>query len=319
MEIKVHSWRPVPFLKDMEVIMADLNLQHKINIPFAQNGDKDEIPDTSEDGLVNNTDGLGVKYETPIGQGGEYYTREIINGALYKVYAAVKELQDLVVAAGFPIDMTKALNVLKIENGGTGKKTADEAYIALGGKALGKMDSIALTDNKLTGVLPISKGGTGKTSATESYAALGGKALGKMDSIALTDNKLTGILPVSKGGTGNSNGFNFQNFIDFKKLCSQINFTIGGTVLDFAKKLPYSCSFVTIIQAEYFQDSGTFGGILTVKKFDTNSTWLYLDRFSTSTSVFEFKQNIGVIQGARFSGWKTIRNTDGSIITGTLR
>ena len=107
--------------------MADLNLQHKINIPFAQNGDKDEIPDTSEDGLVNNTDGLGVKYETPIGQGGEYYTREIINGALYKVYAAVKEIQEIAETAGFPVDMTKALNVLPVSNGGTGGNNAQEA------------------------------------------------------------------------------------------------------------------------------------------------------------------------------------------------
>ena len=107
--------------------MADLNLQHKINVPFAQNGDKDEIPDTSAEGLVNNTDGLGVKYETPIGQGGEYYTREIINGALYKVYAAVKEIQEIAETAGFPVDMTKALNVLPVSNGGTGGNNAQEA------------------------------------------------------------------------------------------------------------------------------------------------------------------------------------------------
>ena len=107
--------------------MADLNLQHKINVPFAQNGDKDEIPDTSAEGLVNNTDGLGVKYETPIGQGGEYYTREIINGALYKVYAAVKEIQEIAETAGFPVDMTKALNVLDIPNGGTNANNAQDA------------------------------------------------------------------------------------------------------------------------------------------------------------------------------------------------
>ena len=93
--------------------MENLDLQHKIHIPFAQNGDKDDIPDTSTEGLVNNTDGLGVKYETPIAAGGEYYERQIFNGVLYKVYAAVKELQDLAIAAGFPVDMTKALNVLK--------------------------------------------------------------------------------------------------------------------------------------------------------------------------------------------------------------
>lgn len=107
--------------------MADLDLKNKINVAFAQDGDKENIPDTSNDGTVNNTDGLGVKYETEINKGGEYYTREIINGALYKVYAAVKELQELAVTAGFPVDMTKAINILPLTNGGTGAKNSTDA------------------------------------------------------------------------------------------------------------------------------------------------------------------------------------------------
>lgn len=107
--------------------MPNLNLQFKINIPFAENGDKDDIPDTSPTGLVNNTDGLGYKYDTPIAEGGEYYERQIFNGVLYKIYAAVKELQDIAIAAGYPIDMTKALNVLGIANGGTNANNAQDA------------------------------------------------------------------------------------------------------------------------------------------------------------------------------------------------
>ena len=107
--------------------MKAQDLKHKIKVPFADKGNRDNIPDTSSDGLVNNTDGFGVKYELEIPEGGEYFERQAFNGILYKVYAAVKELQDLAVAAGFPIDMTKALNVLPITNGGTGANNAEKA------------------------------------------------------------------------------------------------------------------------------------------------------------------------------------------------
>ena len=50
---------------------------------------------------------------------------------------------------------------LAIGQGGTGAKDAASAWTNLGGRALGKMNSIDLTDGKITGVLPVSKGGTG--------------------------------------------------------------------------------------------------------------------------------------------------------------
>ena len=108
-------------------VLEELDLKHKITIPFAETGDKFNIPDTSPTGLVNNTDGFGFKYETPIADGGEYFERQQLNAIFYTVYAAVKELQDIAIAAGFPIDMTKALNVLPIENGGTGANNKQAA------------------------------------------------------------------------------------------------------------------------------------------------------------------------------------------------
>ena len=50
---------------------------------------------------------------------------------------------------------------LAVEQGGTGARDANTAWANLGGKALGKLESIALTDDEITGVLPVAKGGTG--------------------------------------------------------------------------------------------------------------------------------------------------------------
>ncbi len=162
--------------------MANLDLKHKINVPFADKGNRDDIPDTSSDGLVNNTDGLGIKYEQEIPEGGEYFERETFNGILYKVYAAVKELQDFAITAGFPVDMTKALNVLPLVNGGTGAKNAAKARenLQLGKLAIlntindknidnnavtnQKIKNGAVTNNKIGEPVSILNGGTGATS-----------------------------------------------------------------------------------------------------------------------------------------------------------
>lgn len=133
--------------------MANLELQNKINVPFADKGDKINVPDTSSEGTVNMTDGFGPKYDTPIAEGGEYIYREEMNEILNKVYAAVKELQDLAITAGFPVDMTKALNVLPVSNGGTGANNASQARSNLGLGSLATKSTITsadITDGTIT-------------------------------------------------------------------------------------------------------------------------------------------------------------------------
>lgn len=133
--------------------MANLELKNKINVPFADKGDKINVPDTSSEGTVNMTDGFGSKYDTPIAEGGEYIYREEMNDILNKVYAAVKELQDLAITAGFPVDMTKALNVLPIANGGTGANNASQARknLQLGSLATkSTITSADITDRTIT-------------------------------------------------------------------------------------------------------------------------------------------------------------------------
>ena len=126
---------------------------------------------------------------------------------------------------------------LAIGQGGTGAGDANTAWTNLGGKALGKLDSIALTDAKITGTLPVSKGGTGQsteaglksyleglgfstssgtsielplsiaqggtgaTTASAAWTALGGGTIGKLNNVSLTSN-VTGTLPIANGGTG---------------------------------------------------------------------------------------------------------------------
>lgn len=161
--------------------MANLDLKNKIDVPFAAKGDKVNVPDTNSDGTVNMTDGFGSKYDTPIAEGGEYIYREEMNEILYKVYAAVKELQDLAVTAGFHVDMTKALNVLPLANGGTGANNETQARSNLGLGSLATKSTVTsaditngtitnndianntIKDEKLNGTISISHGGTGRT------------------------------------------------------------------------------------------------------------------------------------------------------------
>lgn len=65
----------------------------------------------------------------------------------------------------FAIDASQISDVIDLDKGGTGKTTAAEAYAALGGGDLGKLNSLALTNDELTGILPISKGGTNADTA----------------------------------------------------------------------------------------------------------------------------------------------------------
>lgn len=173
--------------KNKEKEMANLELKNKINVPFADKGDKINVPDTSSEGTVNMTDGFGSKYDTPIAEGGEYIYREEMNDILNKVYAAVKELQDLAIAAGFPVDMTKALNVLPIANGGTEANNATQARSNLGLGSLATKSTITsadITDGTITA------NDIANNAVTNTKINNGAVTTSKITDTAVTANKL---------------------------------------------------------------------------------------------------------------------------------
>ncbi len=283
--------------------MANLDLKYKINVPFADKGNRDDIPDTSSDGLVNNTDGLGIKYEQEIPEGGEYFKRETFNGILYKVYTAVKELQDFAITAGFPVDMTKALNILPITNGGTGANNAAKARENL------KLGSLA---TKSTITSADITNGTIVNNDIANSTITGAKIANN----TITDNKLSGTISVSHGGTGNDYGKSqYISNVDIYKLFglkAGQSYTTQQLVDIIANN--YN-KYTGLMATSYIWTSGSSGAhiidlpynpsSLLIKIIDTNSIIL---RAFPAYDSYDFA--IGVVNSGKFRGWVRSNNID---------
>lgn len=216
--------------------------KHKITTPFAQNGTRTEIPQTSSDGSVSFDQGYTDLYSKKPSEGGKYVGRVPINYLFYLATAALKEIQEIIINGD--IDALKKLQ-----------------------------------EDIQQGNIPVNM------------------------------ENARNILSVENGGTGTDNGFNFQNFMSISDIFSKFGMGESPSLQVFFEKLPNSCSFTSLVQGGTI--NAPFGGLITVIKFDSNSGYIKLNRFTTVSTPNEWTEAIAVMQGGKASSWKTIRDVNG--------
>lgn len=141
--------------------------------------------------------------------------------------------------------VANATGTLAIANGGTGATTADAAWTALGGGAIGKKASLAASDipnlstDKLTsGTLGVARGGTGKATHT-SNAVLTGNGTSAVNNVATASGAFYataangapsfGTLPVAQGGTGQTTLAAARNSMGLGNTTGALPIANGGT------------------------------------------------------------------------------------------
>lgn len=99
-----------------------------IGIPFAESGDRTAIPDTSENGDVNNTTGFGNKYEIDPAVGGLWLYRQTMNSLFHSMFSSIKEIQTKVPVSvnGIAPDVSGNISISIPVADGAGIKIIDD-------------------------------------------------------------------------------------------------------------------------------------------------------------------------------------------------
>lgn len=125
--------------------------------------------------------------------------------------------------------LTDMSGTLDINQGGTGKTTATEAWTALGGGDIGTKTSLTAADipnistSKLTsGTLEVARGGTGLTAAPSMIVNLESTAAVSIFDATLSPG-VTGTLPISQGGTEATAASQARQNLNVPTVSSQTN------------------------------------------------------------------------------------------------
>lgn len=106
---------------------------HAVQNAFAVNGLRQDVPQTSTGTDVNYEQGYTNAYQLPLDEGGRPIEMLKMNEIFYQAYAAIKEIQALLISGQFTAEEANSLAAtLPITAGGTGATTAAQARTNLG-------------------------------------------------------------------------------------------------------------------------------------------------------------------------------------------
>ncbi len=166
--------------------MAAPTFKFKITTPFAKNGIRQTIPETSGTTEMSYDQGYTAAYQQPPAEGGRFIEMPKINEAFYRAFAAVQELQEVLAEGSFTVaeavkaqtaeTADKLAGLLGIAGGGTGADNASQARVNLG---LGNVNNTSDMDKPISTAVQAALNGKQPAGDYATAAALNSGLAGK--------------------------------------------------------------------------------------------------------------------------------------------